>query len=340
MDPQQQYPPTGQIPPINPAPMPGGQVPPPQQTQQIYQNQQQYPAQQQALSYPPQQNPYYAAQAQQQYATARQQPYQTGYPTQQQMPTTPSAYPATAPHSQYPTQGQPQQPMQQPQQQYPSQQPLPPKQPNSLSRLLQKAGASDSPLRSFLHNARGFIALGAFLITIALAAFMINEFVFQSYYVDGTSMTPTLQNNDRLIIDKTGRTWAHLQGKGYLPQRGDIIVLDSSLEDEFGKGEQLIKRVIGLPGDTVIIQNGVVMIRNEENPEGFNPDEALGLDLEATYTNGDLVKEVPEDTVFVMGDNRGPNGSFDSRAFGPVELANIEGKLAVRIFPFNNIKTF
>jgi signal peptidase I len=205
--------------------------------------------------------------------------------------------------------------------------------------VVQKATFDDHK-RSLLNNARGFMSFVAFVATVVIAALLINQFIFQSYYVDGTSMTPTLQNNDRLIIDKTGKTLAAVQNKPYIPARGSIVILDSTILDQYGHDEQLIKRVIGLPDETVHIENGVVTIKNSQRPDGFNADQELGLRLAPTYSQSTLDITVPEGDVFVMGDNRSPNGSFDSRAFGPVPSNKIQGRLAMRIFPFDHIKTF
>ena len=179
-----------------------------------------------------------------------------------------------------------------------------------------------------------------FLAGVAAAAFLINTYVFQSYYVDGTSMTPTLQNDDRLIIDKVERTWANLRGEAYVPVRGQIIVLDSSIVGLGGREEQLIKRVIGLPGDTLHIADGKVMITNTAHPEGFNADESIGLNLQPTYSSGAIDVTVPANQVFVMGDNRVENGSYDSRAFGPIPSSKIVGRLWVRILPVDKAKVF
>jgi signal peptidase I len=211
--------------------------------------------------------------------------------------------------------------------------------PPSSAEVLSKADQVDRK-RSLFGNLRTLLSLVVFVGTVVVAAMLINSFIFQSYYVDGTSMTPTLQNEDRLIIDKVGKTAAMLQGKSYIPKRGDIVVLDSSILDQYGHEEQLIKRVIGLPGDTILIQNGVVTIKNDEFPDGFNVDQQLGLDLAKTYSELPIEATIPEDSVFVLGDNRGPNGSFDSRSFGLVKSGDIQGRLSMRIFPFNTTRVF
>lgn len=153
-------------------------------------------------------------------------------------------------------------------------------------------------------------------------------------------MVPTLQNNDRLIIEKVGKTTSEITGKPYIPNRGDIVVLDSSIITANGSTEQLIKRVIGLPGEKIHIEDGKVTVINSQEPNGFNVDERLGLKLEQTYSGSVQDFTVPEGKVFVMGDNRTQNGSHDSRAFGAVDPKDLEGKLWARILPVDQARLF
>jgi len=169
-----------------------------------------------------------------------------------------------------------------------------------------------------------------------LTAFMLNIFVFQSYEVDGQSMEPTLQNKDRLIIYKLNKTWSKVLRNQYMPNRGDVIVFHKPN----GSSDQLIKRVIGLPGDRVVVKNDKITIYNTDSPDGFNPDDAeYGGELQATYGNVDVV--VGSNEVFVCGDNRIPGASYDSRStLGNVPTSFIVGELVLRYLPVGNIKTF
>ncbi len=174
---------------------------------------------------------------------------------------------------------------------------------------------------------------------IAVATLMIN-FVFRSYQVDGISMEPTLENNDKLLIWKVPRTWADITGHPYIPKRGDIVVFTESGLARFGQqnSKQLIKRVIGLPGDTVTLSNGEFMIYNKQHPHGFDPDKTLPYGKNIPYTSGDLRIKLGPDQLFVSGDNR-PN-SLDSRDFGPINANQIVGQLIYRVYPLDHMDFF
>lgn len=197
-----------------------------------------------------------------------------------------------------------------------------------------KHGLSSARLKSLL-------TFVVFIASIFVAAFLINQFIFQSYYVEGTSMTPTLQNNDRLIISKVERSFSAVQGKPYIPDRGQIVILDSSIVGINGQKEQLIKRVIGLPGERVKINNGVVTVVNQQHPDGFDVTKTLGLtNLDATYTEAPVDVIIPQGQVYVMGDNRKQGGSYDSRAFGPISGDKIQGRLWARVLPIEQARLY
>lgn len=181
------------------------------------------------------------------------------------------------------------------------------------------------------------ILLLAFLVAVLLIAF-----VFRSYQVDGPSMETTLMNQDKLIIWKVPRTWARITSHPYIPDRGDVIVFQESGLAAYGQedSKQLIKRVMGLPGDRVVVRDGALTIYNKAHPDGFQPDQTLPYDKDKHIqtTNGDIDLTLGANQIFVCGDNR-PD-SLDSRAFGPVNANQIIGKLIVRVFPINQIKTF
>lgn len=182
-----------------------------------------------------------------------------------------------------------------------------------------------------------FVILAAIGIAIVLTLF-----VFQSYQVDGPSMQPSLNNGDRLIIWKVPRTIARIQGKAYIPNRGDIIVFsEPAITESDGSPKQLIKRVLALPGERVVVKGGIVTVYNTDYPGGFQPDTTLpygeGVNL-SVDVDQDIDLTIPDGEVYAMGDNR--FNSMDSRIFGPVNADDIIGKLILRMYPFSDFKAF
>src|SRR5690606_9339317 len=170
-------------------------------------------------------------------------------------------------------------------------------------------------------------------------ALFLTAFVFQSYEVDGPSMEPTLHDNDRLIVNKTGRTWAKIFSSDYNPQRYDIVVFNQNSSGPDGsEHKQLIKRVIGVPGDRVVIKDGKVTVYNQQNPDGFAVDEQGPHANIVEYTDGHIEQNVEDGEIFVMGDNR--KNSLDSRAFGAIDSEEVVGTLSVRIYPFGSMEKF
>lgn len=184
-----------------------------------------------------------------------------------------------------------------------------------------------------------FSTVGILVIALFVALFII-AFVFRSYQVDGPSMETTLQNSDKLIIWKVPRSWARLTGHDYIPERGDVIVFSESGLGQFGQEntKQLIKRVIGLPGDRVVVGDGRYTIYNKAHPDGFNPDKTLPYGKNIPPTPGNVDVTLGAHQLFVSGDNR-PD-SLDSRAFGPINADQVIGKLVMRVFPIGNAKVF
>ena len=180
----------------------------------------------------------------------------------------------------------------------------------------------------------------AILIAAPLTALFLTTFVFQSYEVDGPSMESTLQNRDRLIVWKLPRTMERITHNKWIPERGEVVIfVKRGLYGDTGDEKQIIKRVVGLPGDRVVVRDGVITIYNDENPDGFNPDTGKEFTSKIIGpTNGSVDIVVPEGEVFVNGDNR-PN-SLDSRAFGTVPANDLVGELAFRILPVSGFKSF
>lgn len=178
------------------------------------------------------------------------------------------------------------------------------------------------------------------IILAPIVALFLTAFVFQSYQVDGPSMETTLQNRDRLIVTKTGKTWSKITGKPYIPQRYDIVIFNHTGEfgGELASQKQLIKRVVGLPGDRVVVKDGIVTVFNGQNPNGYLIDREGPENEVIRDTPGNIDETIKAEEIYVMGDNR--ENSLDSRAFGAVRSQDVVGKLSWRIFPFNKTDKF
>lgn len=206
-------------------------------------------------------------------------------------------------------------------------------------------GANSSgrlPLRWYRNLSNGWRSVLSTILILATAsviALSISSFVVQSYQVDGQSMETTLQDHDRLIVNKIPRTWARFTSHDYIPKRGQVIIFNQSgIGGESSGQKQLIKRVVGLPGEHVVVKAGSIVIYNSDNPNGFNPDKLGSYRIAATDTPGNVDLTLTKDEIFVCGDNR--TNSEDSRYFGPVLSRNIVGKLVIRILPLNNVQRF
>ncbi|MBE7066480.1 MAG: signal peptidase I [Ruminococcaceae bacterium] len=153
------------------------------------------------------------------------------------------------------------------------------------------------------------------LVLVAAVAVLIATLILPVLQISGTSMEPTLNNGEIVVLLKTNKL-----------QRGDLCGFSYS-------NKILIKRVIGLPGDTIIIDEaGTVFVNGEELDEPYVSDKSLGeCDIEFPY-------EVPEGTYFLLGDHR--ETSIDSRntVIGCIEKEQIVGKLFLRIWPLSELK--
>lgn len=160
------------------------------------------------------------------------------------------------------------------------------------------------------------------IVVSLVLAFLIVQ-VIKPTIVSGESMYPTLNDRDYLILNRMAYKFGDID-------RGDIIVFKSDLRQDNGKQKDLIKRVIAIPGDHLIIKDSKVYINGEVQNEPYIHNE---------YTSGDIDVVIPQNEVFVMGDNR--ENSRDSRSsdVGLVNEDDIIGEVMIRLLPLNKIGT-
>lgn len=184
------------------------------------------------------------------------------------------------------------------------------------------------------------LSIVVFIVCVLIGTLLINTFVFRSFNVLGPSMESTLYTGDRLIINRLPITWAHLQNKQYVPQRGEIIVFNNPQYVPGTADEYIVKRVIAFPGERVTVKNGVMTVYNKEHPDGFNPDESFPSSV-GSPTSGNVDTIVEENTLFVAGDHRQGNFSYDSRSgLGTIPFYDIIGPVSLRIYPFTKLQAF
>jgi len=188
------------------------------------------------------------------------------------------------------------------------------------------------PRFRFLWLAGEFLLEIVKIVLISLAIIVpVRYFLIQPFYVKGASMEPNYENGDYLIINE-----AALRVLKREPARGEVVVFRYPKDPS----QYFIKRVIGLPGETVEITDGQVLVYSADFPNGRVMDESeyLSQGLKTTVSKGSLRVTLEEGEYFVLGDNR--TQSLDSRSFGPIHYNDIIGKAWVRGFPLHRIGVF
>ena len=174
---------------------------------------------------------------------------------------------------------------------------------------------------------QGKRAVGEWVIVVVVAlviAFLVRTFLFQTFYIPSASMEPTLQIGDRIIVSKITYDFRS-------PERGDIVVFHAPAAEHNACGDpgvtDLVKRIIGLPGETIGSRGNNVTINGKVIAEPWFPATPLGPPI--------TTQKIPAGQYFVMGDNR--TDSCDSRTWGTVPRSNIIGHVVFRIWPISRI---
>lgn len=162
------------------------------------------------------------------------------------------------------------------------------------------------------------------VIAIIIAAIIL--FFFKPIIIQQESMQPTFYSNDYVVVSKQSYS---IFGD---IERGDVIVFRSSLLDENGDQKSLIKRVIGLSGDTIEIKNGYVILNGVTIQEDYLAEQGVSGEMEQIT--------VDEGKIFVMGDNRAVSQDSRSPEVGQVDQDTVIGKVVLRIFPLDSIRFF
>lgn len=167
------------------------------------------------------------------------------------------------------------------------------------------------------------------VVVCMLAYFLLFKYVLANETVSGPSMQPTFESGDRIIAVRHSKL-----------QRGDIVIIDAP----DAPGELYIKRIIGMPGDTIYAKNDTVYVNGKALKEPYLTEYKKKMPKGQLYTNNFTLKQVtgvskvPKNCYFVMGDHR--DVSKDSRYFGFVKQSQVVGEVKVRYFPFNDMKVF
>jgi len=188
-------------------------------------------------------------------------------------------------------------------------------------------------LSAFSKKIMRFLATaGLFLLEIVKVAVLaavtiglVRYFLFKPFYVKGASMEPNFYEREYLIIDELTYRFRE-------PERGEVIVFKYPENPK----EYFLKRIIGLPGETVKVSEGHITVYNKEHPEGVLVDEVYLS--ENLLTVGEKTVSLGTNQFYVLGDNR-PN-SYDSRRFGPIGQDAIVGRAWLRGWPISRVQTF
>jgi len=174
---------------------------------------------------------------------------------------------------------------------------------------------------------RSLIEWVAVIVGALVVALVVKTFLFQAFYIPSASMEPTLEKGDRVLVNKLSYDLHDVR-------RGDVVVFELPPDQVASDGiKDLIKRVIGLPGDTIETRDGVVYVNDRRLDEPYLPKGTRTGDDQNGNNPAIDRQVVPDGTVFVMGDNR--SNSHDSRYQdrGPIPIDSIVGRAFILVWP-------
>jgi signal peptidase I len=181
-------------------------------------------------------------------------------------------------------------------------------------------GPDNSKARRRANGTRQTIEWVVLVIGALVIALLIKTFLFQAFYIPSASMDPTLKVHDRVLVNKLSY---HL----HPVHRGDVVVFSAPPDERTAQIKDLVKRVIGLPGDTIEAHDNQVYINDRLLKEPYLPPGT---------TTDDLPRQVvPAGSYFMMGDNRA--ASSDSRVFGPIKRSTIIGRAFIKMWPLSRL---
>ncbi|MDG2300632.1 MAG: signal peptidase I [Acidimicrobiales bacterium] len=183
-----------------------------------------------------------------------------------------------------------------------------------------------------------FLEWGAVILGALLVAFLIKTFLMQAYFIPSSSMTPTLQVGDRVLVNKLSYKVGDIG-------RGDLVVFKRPANENSAQTD-LIKRVIGLEGELIEILDGRIYITESSSSvrqlllEPYLSSNTLTVGIFENTNVCEVSTEtsclIPDNHIFVLGDNRG--GSRDSRFFGPIDEDMVVGRAFIRLWPISSLK--
>jgi signal peptidase I len=186
------------------------------------------------------------------------------------------------------------------------------------------AGSADGPVPSPTpkeqSSVRNLVEWVGIVVGALVVALVVKTFLIQAFFIPSLSMYPTLDKGDRVLVNK-------LSYKVHDVHRGDVVVFERPPGQPASTIKDLIKRVVGLPGESIEARSGSVYIDGKRLTESYLVDGV---------TTDNLPKmTIPKGEIFVMGDNRGD--SADSRVFGPIDEDSIVGRAFIRVWPISDI---